>query len=100
MVALPSFPERTSRAEPVAVFTTETFASFTMAPSRSTTVTIMVDVLGDCAATVAAKKAKSDSRSRRKLNRFLGVNLDYLVPRRAARTIDSSPEADWFGLAR
>jgi hypothetical protein len=43
-------------------------------------VTIIVAVLGDCAPTGAAMKAKSANRSRCKRNRFLVVMIGYLVP--------------------
>src|SRR5258708_7764051 len=56
MVAEPSLPETLSRAAPVALFTTDTFASFTTAPDWSTTETIIDAVLGDCATTTPMER--------------------------------------------
>src|ERR1041385_5697857 len=61
MVAVPSGPERTSRAAPVALFTTETLASLIAAPVWSTTLTMSVAVFGDCAASGAAMRINGNS---------------------------------------
>src|SRR5258706_13629715 len=87
MVALPSVPETASRTAPVALFTTETLASFTTAPAWSTTTTIIDAVLGDCAEPliiVAATKAKIASRGRGGCKRFLDVILCIALTRHEA----------------
>ena len=48
-LALPSLAETASRADPVWVLVTDTFASLTIAPDWSATRTTIVDVFGDCA---------------------------------------------------
>src|ERR1044071_3855666 len=71
MVALPSPPETASRASPVALLTTEIFASRTTAPFWSVTTTTIAAVLGDCArpacavSSVVRSRAKTDAVARR-----------------------------------
>jgi hypothetical protein len=59
---------------PVAVFTTETLASFTTAPFWSATTTIIEAVLGDWPTTGTARNAMRASRSREQRNEFLVIN--------------------------
>src|SRR5690349_17810896 len=51
MVTLPSLSEMALRLAPVALLVTDTLAPGTTAPVESTTLTISVAVLGDCART-------------------------------------------------